>query len=66
MVNPEKRAEIGKNAYNTLVEEWNAENAAEKFINLSKEILDSNKKPDLFEIGVCGKAHILKDNWYKG
>lgn len=66
LVNPEKRAEIGKNAYNTLVEEWNAENAAEKFINLSKEILDSNKKPDLFEIGVCGKAHILKDNWYKG
>lgn len=63
--NPKKRAEMGKKAYDTLCNEWNAENAADKFIKLSREILKGNKNPDLFEDGVCSKAPILKDGWYK-
>ena len=62
--NPKKRAEIGKKAYETLCNEWNAENAADKFIKLSREILKGNKRPCLFEDGVCSKAEILKDGWY--
>ena len=63
--NPRKRTEMGKKAYDTLCNEWNAENAADKFIKLSREILKGNKNPDLFEDGVCSKAPILKDGWYK-
>ena len=41
------------------------ENAAKKFIRLAEEILKGEKKPNLFNDGVCSKAEILKDNWYK-
>ncbi len=57
--NPEKRAEMGAEAYKTMAEEWNAENAAERFVALAQAILDGNKSPDLFETGICSKADIL-------
>lgn len=63
--NPQKAAQFGEQAYKTLCDEWNAENAAERFICLVKEILSGNKNPDLFKEGICSKAQILKDNWYK-
>ena len=63
--NPSKRAEIGIKAYETLCEEWNAENAAKKIIELAKALLSGKKKANLFENGVCSKAEILKDGWYK-
>ena len=59
--NPSKRAEIGIKAYETLCEEWNAENAAKKIIELAKALLSGKKKANLFENGVCSKAEILKD-----
>jgi len=58
--NPEKRAEMGAAAYKTMAEQWNAENAADRFIKLAQAILEGNKRPDLFETGVCSKAEILK------
>ncbi len=64
MDNPQKRAEIGKTAYKTLCEQWNADNAAKRLIKLSQEILKGNKSPEVFDSGVCSKAKILKDNWY--
>lgn len=59
--NPEKRAEIGAAAYKTMTEQWNAENAAERFITLAQAILDGNKRPNLFKNGVCSKAEIIDD-----
>ena len=56
----------GKEAYNTLCDEWNAENAADKFIVLAKEILNGNKNPNVFENGICSKAENLKDGFYNG
>ena len=63
--NAEERKRISKNAYKTMVEEWNAENAAKKFIELCEMMLNGEYKPFPFESGVCSKAEILKDNWYK-
>lgn len=62
--NKEKRVEMAKRAYKTMLEEWNGEVAAEKFIKLCEMILSGEKKPFPFESGVCSKAEILKDDWY--
>ena len=60
----EERKEIAKNAYTTMTEQWNAENAAERFIALSEAILDGDKNPELFSNGVCSTAEKLHDNWF--
>lgn len=62
--NPEKAERFGKEAYKTLCDEWNAENAANRFVCLAKEILSGNKKPNVFDNGVCSKAEILNDGWF--
>ncbi len=45
-----------KKAYETMVNEWNAENAVAKFLTVAKRILDGDKRPFPFENGVCSKA----------
>lgn len=60
--NKEQRKTMGIKAYHTMLNEWNAENAAKKLIALSKEILQKRKK--FFDSGVCSKAPLLKDDWY--
>ncbi len=62
--NDDERKRIGKNAYKTMIEEWNAENAAEKFVALCNKMLAGEYKPCPYESGVCSKAEILKDGWY--
>ena len=61
---PELREMIGRNAYRTLAEKWNAEVVAERFIALAQALLEG-KKADLFEDGPCSRAKILKNGWYK-
>ena len=61
--NPEKRMEIGRQAYKTLKEEWNAENAAHRFLKIVKAIQSGNPHPDLYTDGPCSKAEKLKNNW---
>ena len=51
---PELRAEIGKKAYQTLEETWNAETAANRFLQLC-DGLDKGK-PAYFEEGPCSCA----------
>ncbi len=63
--NPEKRSEIGKNAYLTLANQWNPQNAAERFVKLAESVLKGEEKPDVFEDGVCSKAPLLRDGWFK-
>lgn len=64
--NKDERKRIAKNAYSTMANEWNAENAASRFVSLCEKMLAGQYKPFPFENGVCSKAKILKDNWYKG
>lgn len=61
---PDNRARVAKNAYFTMINEWNAQNAARRFIELSEKMLAGEYKPFPFEDGVCSKAEILKDGWY--
>ena len=53
-----------KSAYETIINEWNAENAAKKLIELLTKLLNGENVETLFESGVCSKAKILKDNWF--
>lgn len=62
---PTERKEIGKAAYETMADQWNAENAAERLLNLCDAILANGKAPTLYPNGVCSKASVLKDNWYR-
>ena len=58
--NRQEREQMAANAYRTIIEEWNAETAAEKFLKLAGAILNGEKRPELFENGVCSKADILR------
>lgn len=54
--NPDKREAISKKAYETMLNEWNAENAANKFIALAECVLNGEKYPLPFESGVCSRS----------
>lgn len=60
----ELRYKLGKNAYLTMKEMWNSENAAKRLIELAQTILNGDKNPDIFETGVCSKAKEIKDDWF--
>ena len=62
---PAKRKEMGRNAYLTVTEQWNAETAAQRFVALSERLLLEKCAHFPFEEGVCSKAGVLEDDWYK-
>lgn len=53
----ERVKELGKNAYETIVNEWNAENAAEKLIALLQKVQQGNVA--FSQSGVLSKAPII-------
>lgn len=61
---PQLQRELGGNAYRTILDEWNAELAAERVISLSEAVLEGEPSPDIFENGPCSRAQIIKDDWY--
>lgn len=61
---PEQQRNFGEAAYKTIAETWNAEVAAERFLQLSQAILDGDKHPNLFPDGPCSKAEIIGDDWF--
>ena len=65
LLNPKEQKRLGAAAYKTISEEWNAEIAAERFLNLTKRILNGGKNPDIYKNGPCSKAEILKNDWWK-
>ncbi|MBR4769410.1 MAG: glycosyltransferase [Clostridia bacterium] len=58
--NPEKRKDIGKNAYETLAGQWCADIAAERFLQLSEELSFKKDVDRLFKNGPCSKAEVIK------
>lgn len=54
-----KAKKLGKNAYGTMINTWNAKTAAERFLNLAEE-LKNNKKCTLYENGPCSVAEVPK------
>ena len=62
--NPSLRVELGRNAYQTMAQMWNAENAAKRFMKLAGTLLEGKNPENLFDDGPCSKAEILKNGWY--
>lgn len=60
--NPQICDEMGRRAYELVTTEWNAENAAFKFLQLCRRILGGEHKLFLFKNGLCSKAKVLKDD----
>lgn len=59
----ELRENLGKTAYNTIVNEWNAKTAANRLITLYKDLLKTGHS-DSYLDGPCSKAPIIKNEWY--
>lgn len=62
--NTELRQSMGRKAYQTMAETWNAKVAAERFIKLAEFLLKTENKSALFADGPCSDAPILKNDWY--
>lgn len=60
---PEKQKQLGKAAYETIINEWNAETAAERVAALAQAIAEGEKSPDLYQSGPCSRAENLCDDW---
>lgn len=55
---------LGRNAYQTMVEMWNAQVAAKRFIKLAEALLITGKAESIYTDGPCSEAMILKNTWY--
>lgn len=55
----------GRQAYLTMANQWNAKRAVERFLLLTRSILENNE-PFEFVEGVCSKAEIIDNNWFGG
>ena len=58
-VNPEERRRVGENAYNSIIETWNAEVAARNLLNLYAALLEGKDTPIVS--GPCSKAPIMNN-----
>lgn len=59
---PDIQRQMGTNAYRTIVEEWNAESAAERLCVLATCLMNGQDSP--YQYGPCSKAERIKDDWY--
>lgn len=48
--------QMGEAAYKTVIEEWTADVAAKRFVDLSKQLLAGKKYPETVEFGPCSPA----------
>lgn len=58
---PEKRKRLGLEAYRTITENWNAETAAERLLELSEHILNGEQKNMYYPAGVCSTESFCND-----
>ena len=60
---PEEQIRLGKNAYHTIRDGWNAETAASRVIGLAEQLLAGKSGSGCFDSGVCSRAGILNADW---
>lgn len=58
------RKKLGVNAYEGIVNTWNADAAAERFIALSQALLNGKAADSIFKEGPCSRATIINNDWY--
>ena len=61
MSDPALRERYGQAAYETIAGEWNADEAARRFLCLAEALAAGKDTP--FAHGPCSRAEILKDDW---
>lgn len=61
---PKLREKLGRGAYRTITECWNASIAAERFVRLAEDLLSGKKLTEYAE-GPCSRAMYLSNGWYK-
>lgn len=62
--NRELRERVGKNAYKTIVNEWNADIAAERALVFFEAMLNSQSL-DIYSDGILSRDRFLSNYWYK-
>lgn len=55
---------LGKNAYETIISEWNAKEAVRRLLLLIDD-LNNKGTSNRFESGPCSKAELIRNNWYR-
>lgn len=55
---PEEAERLGLRACRTITEQWNAETAAARFLELAQRILDGKPNPEPFPEGVCSREEV--------
>ena len=54
---------IGREAYQSIIQEWNATVAANRLVNIIEGLLKGDQK--FYTKGVCSNATKLRENWYR-
>lgn len=62
--NPKEQTRLGSRACSTVREEWDAETAARRLLELADSILQGDKSPERYLSGPCSRATILRDDWF--
>lgn len=60
---PQEQIALGRKAYKTIVDTWNASEAAKRLLELSEKILAGEKAPVLYGEGPCSPAPLFYDKW---
>jgi len=61
---PEEQERLGKAAYQTIIDAWNAEEAAKRLVALSEQLLQGEKFLKLYAAGPCSSAKYIGDDWF--
>ncbi|MBQ7220135.1 MAG: glycosyltransferase [Synergistaceae bacterium] len=56
---PERISQLGRNAYRTIIDEWNAEVAAKRFVELAERLRVSDGSINLWDDGPCSVAPVI-------
>lgn len=61
--NPGLRETLGRNAYAAITEEWNAEEAAERLLQVMERLTEGREPEWKWERGPCSKAPVIKEKF---
>lgn len=57
--------QMGEHAYRTLLERWNADEAAKRFVSISSELLCGGDATVFYKDDVCSPAQKISQNWFR-
>lgn len=62
---PAEQKRLGRAAYDTVSQMWNADVAAQRLVELSESILQGETSPINSPEGPCSVAPVINDDWYE-